>query len=538
MLQPNRPLRAGAVCLLASALILAPSSASAAAGAGTATALTSDANPATPGQPITLTATVNAAGAATGMITFSEFPSGPLAAAVLSGGAASITIPSLPTGLHLISAEYGGDGSFKPSAAQLTLRVGPPTGSITNAGSDRNPSAPDEPVTLSAGVATTTGFGIAAGFITFRDGQNVIGTVPLSSLASPQNGGAPGEHVSLTLPSLPAGRHLITASFDGDSNLLPSTSPVWIQFVGQPVPTTTTVSSTVNPGLSGRMTVLTAVVGTLVPTSRQPSGTVSFKDGTSLLGTVPLLAGAASLPLALGGTSDHFITAAYAGDRDFEASVSPALSQRVLPLGGGPQPTTATLQASSQRPLAGEPLTLAAAVAGSPGSGTPAGQLHFMDGPAVLATVSLDPSGHASLQLPGLAAGLHQLTAVYAGYAGFSSSSSAELQVTVVRTAVNLVLAASAGPSGTGSLVFTASVSPAAGVSRTPTGEVSFWDERGDLLGTAALDPGGVASLAITTLAAGSHVITGTYSGDAVHAGGSAALPQLVGDPVLPVQPN
>lgn len=82
-------------------------------------------------------------------------------------------------------------------------------------------------------------------------------------------------------------------------------------------------------------------------------------------------------------------------------------------------------------------------------------------------------------------------------------------------------LASSQGSSGNygTTVTFTATVS---GSLATPTGGVSFMDGA-SLLGTATLNASGQASLAISTLALGSHSITASYGGDLVY-GSSTSL--------------
>ena len=86
----------------------------------TSTSLTSSPNPSTPGQAVTLTATVtsNSSGAPTGSVTF-EDSSNTLGSAVLSGGQASLVISSLSAGGHSITAVYSGDANFSGSTSAV-----------------------------------------------------------------------------------------------------------------------------------------------------------------------------------------------------------------------------------------------------------------------------------------------------------------------------------------------------------------------------------------------------------------------------------
>jgi hypothetical protein len=77
-------------------------------------------------------------------------------------------------------------------------------------------------------------------------------------------------------------------------------------------------SGSITPGQSVTLTsqVTSATTGT-------PTGSVSFYDGTTLLGTAPLSAGTASFTTsALSGGITHQMTAAYSGDINFTTSTS------------------------------------------------------------------------------------------------------------------------------------------------------------------------------------------------------------------------
>ncbi len=88
----------------------------------TVTAVSSSANPALPGQPVTFTATVSAAGAPTpltpgGSVTFWDGTT-VLGTAPLDGtGQAAFVAPDLALGLHPITAVYGGSASFDNSTS-------------------------------------------------------------------------------------------------------------------------------------------------------------------------------------------------------------------------------------------------------------------------------------------------------------------------------------------------------------------------------------------------------------------------------------
>ncbi len=95
--------------------------------------------------------------------------------------------------------------------------------------------------------------------------------------------------------------------------------------VGQ-LATTTTFTSSANPSVTNQTVTFTAnVVG-----SGTPTGSVTFKDGTTILGTTSLNAtGTAVFTTATLSVATHAITASYSGDATFQASVSSSLSQSV-----------------------------------------------------------------------------------------------------------------------------------------------------------------------------------------------------------------
>jgi hypothetical protein len=149
---------------------------------------------------------------------------------------------------------------------------------------------------------------------------------------------------------------------------------------------------------------------------------VTFKDGSTTLGTATLSGGAATLTTAALAVGSHSFTAAYAGDGNFTASTSAALAQTVQQAG------STTVVSSSANPSApGKAVTFTATVAAAaPGSGTPTGTVTFKDGSTTLGTATLS-GGAATLTTSALAAGSHPITATYSGDANFAPSTSATL---------------------------------------------------------------------------------------------------------------
>ena len=100
-------------------------------------------------------------------------------------------------------------------------------------------------------------------------------------------------------------------------------------------PTTTTVSSSLNPAYVGTSVTLTA---TIAPSAS--AGSVTFMDGTTTLGTAPVSGGQAQFSTSSLNLGSHSITALYSGDTSYAGSNSAPLTQTVIATGACyPQPS-------------------------------------------------------------------------------------------------------------------------------------------------------------------------------------------------------
>jgi Bacterial Ig-like domain (group 3) len=493
----------------------------------TVVSLTSAANPATQGQPLTLTATVAGPGWPSGTVTFSDYEFGLLETVPLTGGAATVTVPMLSPGLHLIAADYAGDTTFAPSSARLTQRVGEPMGSRVELNVDHNPSPPGQALALTATLVSEAGFGTATGTLTFMDGPSELAVLPVSLLASPSGRGVAADQVSLPTSSLAAGVHNLTAIYSGDGNFKGSTSATWTQVVGEKVATTTTLSSTANPSLGGQAATLTAAVAPLTPASRQPSGSLTFRDGGTVLGRTDVASGSGSLSVSLVSAGAHDLTVAYSGDADFQESTSTTFALQVLEVAAGPTATATTLTIGPNPVSFGQPVTARASVTPRLGSKVPVGSVYFVDDSgAVLGGAALDPAGQGLLTLSSLPAGSHRIRAVYAGADSFAHSSSDSFDLSVERASVFLAPVAATSQSGGEPVALAVAVSVQGG-SAPPSGSVTFL-EKGAELGSASLGGDGRASMSTAGLQAGPHHLTAVYNGDADYASSSMAFSVLV----------
>jgi Big-like domain-containing protein len=470
----------------------------------TTTALTSSKNPSVSGDTVTFTATVSSgSNVATGTVTFKDGATAIGTGTLNASAQATFATSSLAVGSHTITASYSGDAANAASiSSPLTQTVSTSNmSSSTTLVSSQNPSAFNESVTFTATVTTTSG--TPTGTVTFRNGTATLGTGTLSAGTA-----------TLTTTKLTVGTHSITAVYSGDANFAGSTSTALPQAVNKAASTISVVSSANPSGLAQAVTFMATVKPA---TSGTPTGTVTFKDGTTLIGTGTLSGGKAKLTTAALALGSHSITASYGGDANFTASTSAILTQTV-------KSTTSTTTASSLNPSTfGQTVTFTATVTTT--SGTPTGTVTFKNGSATLGTGSLS-AATATFTTTKLTVGTHSITAVYSGDTNFAGSTSPALSQAVNKAASTTSVVSSVNPSALGQAVkFTATVKPA--TSGTPTGTVTFNDGT-TVLGTGKLS-GGKATLTTSGLALGSHSITASYGGDAnFTASTSATLTQTV----------
>jgi len=189
------------------------------------------------------------------------------------------------------------------------------------------------------------------------------------------------------------------------------------------------------------------------------------------------------------------------------AVTSTGTSVTIAPL----QSVTTTQLAGSANPSnPGVPVTFTAAVTTRTAPVT-SGTVSFMQGTTVVATVSVNGAGEASLTTTSLPVGSTAITAVYNGATGILASTSPTLTQSVVPYTTLTSLVSAGNPSLTGQPVtFTASVS-AAGTPVT-AGTATFW--RGSrFLGTVPLGATGAASLSVSSLPVGTVPIQAVYNG-------------------------
>jgi N-acetylneuraminic acid mutarotase len=179
-------------------------------------------------------------------------------------------------------------------------------------------------VTFTARVTGNGGSPENGELVWFTDGAALLGTGQLS-------GGAASFETNL----LPAGTDSIAAVYNGDSTLAASVSKAAVETVSK-ADTATILTSSANPSSLAELVTFTATV-TWGASFQFAPGTmiaVTFKDGATVLGTVPLYIVCCDPDTVTFSISDlqkgaHSITAAYAGDSNYASDVSKPVKQTV-----------------------------------------------------------------------------------------------------------------------------------------------------------------------------------------------------------------
>src|SRR5262249_41784215 len=190
-----------------------------------------------------------------------------------------------------------------------------------------------------------------------------------------------------------------------------------------PSATPSALPSPVNPAATGQSVTFTATVAPVAPGTGTPTGTVTFRDGSVVLGTAQVgPGGTAMLTTSFALAGGHAITATYSGDANWVASSQSLTEQVNAPT---KQATTTTLAASANPVRVGQAVTFTATVQGPAGAGTPTGTVTFYVGTTVVARVTLDANGQAHFTRSFSLRGLRTVRAVYSGDAHFAASTQA-----------------------------------------------------------------------------------------------------------------
>ncbi len=502
--------------------------------------LTSSANPSVVNQSITLTAVVPAPAGQTG----APFPEGTVTftqgGSTLCGGPQGLSVPTLPlsttnqptatcttvfstAATDPIIATYNGDQSFVAATSATLSQVVNADGTTTSLASSG--AAPvNQSVTFTPTVTpNNSGTAVPQGTVAFT----VTGASPTGTCTSGVTLSSAGVAPSCTLTFAAAGTFDVTAKFvPTGSNFLTSTSTELPQTINT-ASVTVTLSSATNPSTVNQQVSLSTAFGAI--TGTQPSGNMTFTDtltGLTLCSNVTVTSGSAATCLAtFGSTGAHPVSASFVDtDNNFNNAASNVIIQTV----NQTSTTTAVVSATPSSGVNGPVAFTANVAAGVSGPTSPTGTVTFSaalngNSTVLCAGIPVSTAGSVTTSLcdaPFSEVGSYTVTAAYNGDSNFKASTSPAITQTVGTASTAILISGPTSPSVNQQVAYNVLVIPIITGPGVPTGTVTITDS---VTGTQVCSPtalapngsdGAAASCAVSFLAAGSHILTATYSGD------------------------
>jgi hypothetical protein len=277
----------------------------------------------------------------------------------LSSNIASFSTSTLSAGKHAIEAIYAGDANNAPAASGVFDVTVTPLAITATANS----------ASIAYGVAIPTLTGTLSGILA-QDSGNV--TLGLSSTATATS--ATGVYpISASLTGTAVGNYTVTLTAAANVTITQASSTTQLQ------------TSSATPYQAVPVTLTATVSDSSTGSTGTPTGTVSFYDSATLLGTSSVGAGVATLTTAALPLGASTVTAVYSGDTNFAASTSSGVSETVngsdftfvlVPSSGSPavqtvaQGGTATYNFTVSPSLASFPQAVTFTVSGLPPGAT------------------------------------------------------------------------------------------------------------------------------------------------------------------------
>ncbi len=440
-----------------------------------------------------------------------------------AGGTCTTTL-AVPVGTGIVyQAAYSGDANFLASTGLSSTNTISATATTVTLNATQTTTAygSETAQVISSTVASTT-TGTPTGTVTYTAGGVTLCSATLVA------GAASCSPTSAT--ALSPQSATITATYSGDANFAPpATAPTkaWTITKAVAVLTPGVSTGTVIYGNESQATFSATVAS---PGAGTPTGTVTFKQGSTLLCTVTLTNGTgtctpSAAALAASGTA-YQVTVAYVpgGDVNFSAPASQNLS---LTVNKASTTTSLSLSAASVTYGSETGVTLTATV-GPQFSGTPSGTVSLKAGATTLCTAPTLSSGTASCTVSSqtlLTAGSYTVIATYSGDTNFTTSATFGFLTVVQATTASTISAAptsiSLGHETTAAFTPTLTATPS--TAGTPTGTVTITATDNATSTITPLCTISAASAAASTpcspasgslLATGTYTITTSYSAD------------------------
>jgi hypothetical protein len=538
----------------------------------TSTTVSASPNPVTVGQSVTITATVrdtsNSGTVERGGVTFVDAFGGTAtflnggAAVPVSGGSASLSVTLSGVGQHAIVAYYEDvPGSWLPSDSSTTVTVSGQTVTATAGsysgvydGAAHTPSAcvltgantgglscANTPATVGpnagSGSITPSVMGSTGNFtITPVSGTYTISTagstVAVNCPASVVYSGTAQTPCTATVTGAGALNASLTPSYSNNINV--GTASAMASYAGDANHTASSNSAQ----FAITQAAANIVLGNLTQTYDGQPKPVSVTAPGSYLLTYTGVNGTNYPQSAIAPTDPGTYTVvATVTDPNYVGGATGTLVINQL----APNLNLALLTGMPEPSIYGSTVYYGLSMAQTP---CPTGQLQFYVDGQVASTLTLAGTSCTQpvyFQTAALTPGQHSVYAVYSGDTYYQGQTSGTVSHTVNADGTSVTLATSSNTVNVGqSTTFTATVSPTTtpdGSAQAPSGSVQFFDSGAPIgSGTLSTTSPYAATFSTTSLAAGSHSITATYtSADGLYTGSSSAVVVETVDKIVPV---
>lgn len=275
--------------------------------------------------------------------------------------------------------------------------------------------------------------------------------------------------------------------------------------------TTTSLAVNTSALTYGQSVTMTAGVGASPFAAAAPTGSMTFYNGSTVLQTVQINGNGQAQYTLNPSAGELNLTAHYGSDVIHLASSS---AVRNVTVSKAATSLAMTPPGSSSVPY-GTNLVYTATLS-AVGAPVPTGNIRFIDGASTLVGTAPLTAGVATLNIPNLSVGSHNIKAEYLGdnnYVGFTTTAN---PITVVKASVTLTLTTDPDPALEGDAVRLVATL-AGGI---PTGlSVGFQmiSPTSVIMGGSSTDSAGVANINIGVLSIGSYQFRATFFGDANH---------------------
>lgn len=484
----------------------------------------------------TVSAVAPGSGQPTGTVTFTitGHPDSEITATINSSGTATADLTFASDGTHTVTATYEGTDSYSTSFNSVEQVVLPATNTQITTQTDHPKFG--NPLTHHIVVSTVDG-PIPEGIIVLTNDapDTTPTTLDLAPATADQLIGlgldpvADADRVAITVDTdeanvvgdvefradfIAANPAQTSRSHDTtDVYIDQATATAAITFAGSHVtsPSVNTAASVPRSDhVSIRINVTTDIVGTPPPT-----GDVVLRDGNTIVATVPLVAGQASVTTNNLSIGRHALTADFAGEPRF-APTSIATVLDVTPARTITTVTTVTATAEIAEQMEFD-ISVASAIGGLAVTEAP---VRLFDGAISLGSAILDEDGNATMSVT-LPAGERHLTARWGGDGRFAASQSTPVEVLVkqpVRVTAEVVQ--NPGVFGQDTEIEVTVTPRHASDTTTPTGTVEI--RRGDEVLAPSTQITGSTVVSLQGLTAGTHHLTAIYTAAGAHSDGQS----------------